>query len=578
MERLADELDGLEQLVRRTRQLTPRSAGNPRVHLPPDVQQQFDAQTRERKRVRESYRNTRRMVLERIEGAHGLKAMDVPPPQEVIAHLRTLARLDGGPGRRPLLVEFFVLKPDEVAVFLVPLWLDSSPVIVRIKLTRATVWRMTWSLLEATEVLARAQEWRGRGGPPRATRPVPSDADCRAARAGFARLLEDLGGLFEPWAEHLDGWQPTELILSPHYVLNLLPLHAATWGGQPLIRRLPVAYLPSPALAGEIARKRKPIDGEALLLGNPTGDLGGAEDEARAVAARLARRGHRFSSFLRERATITEVRSRAPLAWLVHFACHARLNYRDFLRSGVELADGRLSALDVTAWLELKRAVLVYLGSCASGQAMVGGADELMALVRVFFYAGSPSVLAALWELDDAAGLAFGDFFYKAWIDGGPPMAMAFQKAMLGTRELYDEPFQWAPFVLMGDWLGTVGPKASDRPSSGPRVLEAGRPARMDHTPGPPVQGVHRASKPTGADADVRRSRRAMDPPRAGGPPTGFLPPPRPDANRAAALNIAYQEELARWREELARWERLTFWRRWWTVRRPRPPEAPRGI
>jgi CHAT domain-containing protein len=120
----------------------------------------------------------------------------------------------------------------------------------------------------------------------------------------------------------------------------------------------------------------------------------------------------------------------------------------------MELADRRLTAMDVMAKLELKRTALVYLGSCDSGRAVPGRTDELMALVRVFLYAGSPTVIASLWELHEGAGNTFADYFYNFWMSEGEPMAVAFQKAILRlkNRKVYSNPFCWAPFVLMGAW------------------------------------------------------------------------------------------------------------------------------
>jgi CHAT domain-containing protein len=264
-----------------------------------------------------------------------------------------------------------------------------------------------------------------------------------------------MGDLFQPWAHYLneDEWNPSELILSPHFLLNLLPLHAAMWKGKPLIEHLPVVYLPSPALSQEILKQSKPLAGEALLLGNPTLDLSEAEGEVKAIAEHLKTRKIRPYCYVRKQATTDRVDTHGPTATLVHYAGHSLLDTVDFLRSGMELADRRLTAWDVTARLELKQAALVYLSSCDSGQAVAGRTDELMALVRVFLYAGSPTVIATLWPLNDGAGRTFAENFYKFWVKERHSMAVAFQKAMQETRTLCgQQPFYWAPFVLMGAW------------------------------------------------------------------------------------------------------------------------------
>lgn len=348
---------------------------------------------------------------------------------EQAAELLEAGSPDWGKARRNQAHALRRLGKATVAAFLVPLWKESPPVVEQVKVERGAIRRMTQTLLEANGKLT--QETRAwRGGEEQA---VPA-AERQAARTQLTRLLDEMGVLLQPWAHYLDEWQPTELVLSPHFLLNLLPLHAATWKGKPLIEHLPVSYLPSPALAQEILQKCKPLNGEALLLGNPTQDLPGAEQEVQWVVRSLVKRGIQPHPFVREQATT------GPSATLFHAACHSLLDFADFLRSGMELADRRLTALDVLTNIELKSAVLAYLGSCNSGQAVPGRTDELMALVRVFLYAGSPTVIATLWALNDGAGSTFADHFYKFWLGEKQPMAMAFQKAMQETRELHPQP------------------------------------------------------------------------------------------------------------------------------------------
>ncbi len=280
--------------------------------------------------------------------------------------------------------------------------------------------------------------------------PEVSVEECHEALRQLEQLPAAMTALLEPWAHHLERWQPSHLFFSPHFLLNLLPLHAVLWKGQPLNEYFPISYLPSAALAEEIVRRRKPIHGEALLLGNPTGDLRGAEAEVAWVKRSLEREQIDCRAFIRETATTNQMYAHAPSASIIHSACHSSLDLDDFLESGLELADRKLRAFDVAGSLQLQQAALVYLGSCDSGRAMVGRTDELMALIRVFLYAGSPAVIATLWVLDDGAGSFFADHFYKFWIADKKPMTVAFQMAMKETRNHYKNPFYWAPFVLMG--------------------------------------------------------------------------------------------------------------------------------
>ena len=71
---------------------------------------------------------------------------------------------------------------------------------------------------------------------------------------------------------------------------------------------------------------------------------------------------------------------------LEHLArlCLDGLDVHDFDRSGIVLADRRLTVSDIMVLLTLRRAALVYLNSCDSAHPVPGRWDELMALLRAF--------------------------------------------------------------------------------------------------------------------------------------------------------------------------------------------------
>ena len=79
-------------------------------------------------------------------------------------------------------------------------------------------------------------------------------------------------------------------------------------------------------------------------------------------------------------------------------------------------------------------------------------------LTRAFLYAGSDSVLATLWEVDDASTLALMKQFYgglrKAAGTEAKATALAqAQRALLSSKD-YSHPYFWAPFVLVGEQDG----------------------------------------------------------------------------------------------------------------------------
>jgi hypothetical protein len=84
-------------------------------------------------------------------------------------------------------------------------------------------------------------------------------------------------------------------------------------------------------------------------------------------------------------------------------------------------------------------------------------------LTRAFFFAGTPTLVSSLWNVDDAATEALMSAFYRNW-QGGMGKAEALQAAQAEVRAnpKWASPFFWAAFVLNGD-AGEV----SQPPTSG---------------------------------------------------------------------------------------------------------------
>ena len=68
---------------------------------------------------------------------------------------------------------------------------------------------------------------------------------------------------------------------------------------------------------------------------------------------------------------------------------------------------------------------------------------------------GAASVIASLWQVSDDSTPAFMHSFYAALVNQRMTKAQAMQAAqvaMIGS-ELDSDPFYWAPFILMGNWM-----------------------------------------------------------------------------------------------------------------------------
>lgn len=144
---------------------------------------------------------------------------------------------------------------------------------------------------------------------------------------------------------------------------------------------------------------------------------------------------------------------------MIHLATHGYFNKLNPLLSGVELEpdrreDGRLEVHEILS-LELK-AHLVTLSACdtalGSGYfADVPAGEDFVGLTRAFMFAGSPSVLASLWEVNDRSTLRFMRAFYRHQTSADKVLALAqAQREFRARMGRYSHPYFWAPFVLVG--------------------------------------------------------------------------------------------------------------------------------
>jgi len=136
--------------------------------------------------------------------------------------------------------------------------------------------------------------------------------------------------------------------------------------------------------------------------------------------------------------------------------------------------DGILTALEVGA-LDLSSAELAVLSACETGLGAEAGGEGLLGLQRAFQVAGTRSVVAGLWTVDDRATRALMvDFYDNLWSKKLPRVEALRQAQLNMLREgikrggikrgldiAPDEPsdqqrrlppFYWAAFVLSGDW------------------------------------------------------------------------------------------------------------------------------
>ncbi len=231
----------------------------------------------------------------------------------------------------------------------------------------------------------------------------------------------------------------------PHRALHYVPFHALHDGDSYVVERREVSYAPSAGVLRHCLARPEPEFRRALLLGVADEQTPRVREEIAALAPLFPE----ADALLDGQATLAALRERAPTADVLHLACHGQFRPDSPLFSSLKLGDGWLTARDAYT-LDL-RAGLVTLSACETGVSAVAPGDELIGLVRGFFYAGAPTLLLSLWTVDDEATAELMTDFYTDLRAGSRPAA-ALRAAQLRQMRARPHPFFWSPFVLTGRW------------------------------------------------------------------------------------------------------------------------------
>jgi len=358
---------------------------------------------------------------------------------------------------------------------------------------------------EVYRLLTARQPMPGESVAAHAKRVIGADAEWERRSRALSHLL--LG----PAAEHLgDAWRGKRLAIVAAGVLEYLPFSALPdplAQGRTLVEQHEIVNLPSASVLAVLRQEnagRRPAARSVAVLADPVFDTA----DPRVPAARRASRGEPASEtspiaralrsvgdstgsrvarlsrlpFSRqeadaiaalvpvsERLQATGFEASRTLATSgdlgsyrrVHFATHGFLNSERPELSGLVLSlvgrdgraqDGFLRLNDIYN-LRLSADVVV-LSACQTALGKEIKGEGLVGLTRGFMYAGSPRVVASLWQVDDESTADLMKRFYRAMVERKVPPAAALRSAQLelAATKRWASPYYWAAFVLQGEW------------------------------------------------------------------------------------------------------------------------------
>jgi CHAT domain-containing protein len=254
------------------------------------------------------------------------------------------------------------------------------------------------------------------------------------------------------------GWLRgiSRIYIVPHAILHYLPFAALAKGNgdRLLIDDYVLAYLP--AAAALVYGGKTSLASRSVLAMAPSNTrLRYTQQESQNVSEFFPNQN---MLLLGSRATESSFKRFADRYDVIHLATHGYFNKLNPLLSGVTLEpddqeDGRLEVHEI---LRLRlNAKLVTLSACdtalGSGYfAEVPAGDDLVGLTRAFLFAGSPTVMASLWEVNDLSAVRLMHSFYGQLGQSDKATALAKAQGEMRARRPYRHPYYWATFVLIG--------------------------------------------------------------------------------------------------------------------------------
>ena len=264
----------------------------------------------------------------------------------------------------------------------------------------------------------------------------------------YQDLMEPVIEALPPSVQHLH--------IVPEGILYYLPFATLQDSrGRFLVEQYTLSVTPSASIL-KLSRDRNPRRWDSvLLLGDPDGSLPGARKEVAAIA-RTGSSEQRYA-LVGEAVSQENVLETAGQFDILHFATHGRFVPNAPWRSHLELYDGEELNVEEISQLNLN-AYLVTLSACETG--LSGGliseipsGDEWVGLNQAFLAAGTPTVMASLWPINDRISSDFMIAFYQSLGQAGKAQALADVQRQFIRDARTSHPFYWAPFTIMGDPL-----------------------------------------------------------------------------------------------------------------------------
>jgi CHAT domain-containing protein len=188
---------------------------------------------------------------------------------------------------------------------------------------------------------------------------------------------------------------------------------------------------------------------KVVAFANATLDLPSAEQEGQNILAIFPD----STLFKRGEASKKNLMEFGSQAQVLHLATHGTWDASNSLNNHLKLSNNETLAQEEIFNLDLEGTSLVTLSACNTARADETDVDYVASLAEAFWIAGSNTVVASLWPVDDVSTGQLMTKFYER-LKAGDGRAEALRNAQLAVQQdpRFSHPYYWSGFLLFGDY------------------------------------------------------------------------------------------------------------------------------
>ncbi|MEQ9217891.1 MAG: CHAT domain-containing protein [Cyclobacteriaceae bacterium] len=262
-------------------------------------------------------------------------------------------------------------------------------------------------------------------------------------------LLYDL--LLRPIQNELDDY--SSIYVVPSKAMYYIPFSALVRNKSKndysyAVEDFNIGYVSSMYLFNLIYNAQPSTSEEVLLMGNPDGSLKFAEEEVNKINELKSMKS---TPFLRFKANTENFKEKATKSKIIHLATHGLLDTTSIKESWIQFFDKKMSMSDIFA-LNLDNTEMVTLSACETAKGGESGM-EYVTLARAFAHAGTPTVIATLWKVEDESTMELMFKFYQYYeISKNKFIALAeAQREMIKSDDFsMNQIARWSAFIPIG--------------------------------------------------------------------------------------------------------------------------------